>query len=79
VIVTLLLFGSWAEALGGSETSLELREGATAAEALGSLTALAGTARLPRPALAVNRRHASPDTVLREGDEVAVIPPVAGG
>ena len=31
------------------------------------------------PPAAVNREYAGPDTVLREGDEVAFLPPVAGG
>ena len=30
-------------------------------------------------AVAVNREFASPDTPLQDGDEVAFIPPVAGG
>ncbi|MYJ67599.1 MAG: MoaD/ThiS family protein [Gemmatimonadetes bacterium] len=32
-----------------------------------------------RAAVAVNRSYANGDTVLSEGDEVALIPPVAGG
>lgn len=31
------------------------------------------------PMTAVNESYASPDTVLRDGDELAFIPPVAGG
>jgi molybdopterin converting factor small subunit len=31
------------------------------------------------PPAAVNQRYAEPSTVLREGDEVAFLPPVAGG
>jgi molybdopterin converting factor small subunit len=41
---------------------------------------LPGGARLPeRPLVAVNRRHARLDAVLVEGDEVALLPPMAGG
>ncbi|MGZ8832865.1 MAG: MoaD/ThiS family protein [Thermoanaerobaculia bacterium] len=29
--------------------------------------------------IAVNETYAGPDTVLRDGDELAFIPPVAGG
>ena len=29
--------------------------------------------------MAVNREYASADTVLHEGDEVALLPPVSGG
>ncbi len=31
------------------------------------------------PMTAINEEYASPDTVLREGDELAFIPPVSGG
>jgi molybdopterin converting factor subunit 1 len=31
------------------------------------------------PMTAINETYASPDTVLRDGDELAFIPPVAGG
>lgn len=31
------------------------------------------------PMVAINERYARPDTLLREGDELAFIPPVAGG
>ena len=33
----------------------------------------------PIPAVAVNHRHARYDRVIAPGDEVAIIPPVAGG
>jgi molybdopterin synthase sulfur carrier subunit len=29
--------------------------------------------------VAVNRRYAAPDTLLQDGDEVALFPPVSGG
>ncbi len=35
--------------------------------------------RLPHYRIAVNTEYANLDTVLREGDEVAIIPPVSGG
>jgi molybdopterin converting factor subunit 1 len=31
------------------------------------------------PMIAVNETYAAPETVLRDGDELAFIPPVAGG
>ena len=34
---------------------------------------------LPRIAYAVNQEYRSKDTVLRDGDEIALIPPVSGG
>lgn len=69
----------YAEALGG-ELLLELPPGATAADALAAVRRRPGTERLPPgPLIAVNQRYAKPETALQDGDEVALIPPVAGG
>ncbi len=78
--VTVRLFASYAEAFGREAIALELPPGATAADALAALLARPGGDRLPpRPMLAVNQRYARAEAVLSEGDEVALIPPVAGG
>jgi len=78
--IRLLLFASYAEAAGREEAALALPAGATAADALAAVRREAWAARLPpQPALAVNRRYAAPGTALADGDEVALIPPVAGG
>lgn len=70
----------YAESFGKSELVLDLPEGATAGAALAALARDPAAARLPaRPLLAVNQRYAPADQALRDGDEVAVIPPVAGG
>ena len=71
-------FASWSDAFG-PEVVVDLPPGATVADLLRVLSARPEAARLPSPAIAVNRRYARPETVLRAGDEVAVIPPVAGG
>ena len=34
---------------------------------------------LPSLAVAVNQHYAVPETVLKQGDEVALLPPVSGG
>jgi molybdopterin converting factor subunit 1 len=75
------LFASWSDALG-QEAEVELPEGARVADLLATLTerAKAKTIKpLPRPLVAVNQRYAKPDAVLSAGDELAIIPPVAGG
>jgi len=80
VKIRLRLFASYAEAFGRGELSLDLPAGATAADALADLRARPGAERLPpSPMIAVNQRYARPDTALAEGDELALIPPVAGG
>lgn len=78
--VTVLLFASYADALGRPSLELALPSGATVGDAVLGLTSLPGADRLPPgPLVAVNQRYASPDQVLQPGDEIAVIPPVAGG
>ena len=78
--LTVLLFASYADALGGPSVRLSLDDGATVADLLGRLAELPGAERLPpAPMVAVNQRYARPADVLAAGDEVAIIPPVAGG
>ena len=75
------LFASQRESVGLSAISADVPEGSTAASALSSLaqkyTDLAAAS--DSIAFAVNREHASPETPLKEGDELALLPPVAGG
>ena len=78
--VTVLLFASYADLLGTNQLELVLPIGATTDDALDQLQALPGASRLPKhPLIAVNERYARRDHVLAAGDEVAIIPPVAGG
>jgi len=78
--VTVLLFASYAEALGKSAVDVDVGAGATVSDLLGRLREMPGAHRLPpAPLVAVNEEYASRDRVLVAGDEVAVIPPVAGG
>lgn len=79
--VTLLYFAAARERAGTSSETLDLRDGATAAEALAAacerhpaLQAVAGKLRL-----AVDQDFSPPDRKLRDGSEVALIPPVSGG
>jgi len=78
--VTVLLFASYADALGQSSMELALSPGATVREVLGRLSSLPGAAAIPpSPLVAVNQEYARYDQPLEGGDEVAIIPPVAGG
>lgn len=78
--ISVLLFASYADALGRPAVELELPEGATVGDLVASLRAGAGAGRLPaRPLVAVNQAYARWDQAIRPTDEVAVIPPVAGG
>jgi len=78
--VTALLFATYADALQRDSVELALPNGATVRDALDRLRELPGGGLLPpSPLVAVNLDYARPDATLRQGDELAVIPPVAGG
>jgi molybdopterin converting factor subunit 1 len=77
--VTVLLFASYAEQLGKNSMTLELPEGARVDEALSRIQQAAAGRLPPRPLVAVNQSYANGSDILRAGDELAVIPPVAGG
>ncbi|MBX6331246.1 MAG: MoaD/ThiS family protein [Gemmatimonadaceae bacterium] len=78
--VTALLFASYADALGRSSVSLTLPPGATVSDALDRLRELPGGSALPpSPLVAINLAFARTNVELSPGDELAVIPPVAGG
>ena len=78
--VTVLLFASYADALGTRSLSLDVAAGTTVRDVVAHVRALPGADRLPsQPLVAVNEAYAKIDRVLGAGDEVAIIPPVAGG
>ena len=78
--VTVLLFASYADAFGTPSLSVELPPGATVADLLEEIGRRPGAAALPAtPLVAVNQRYAAASAPVRSGDEVALIPPVAGG
>jgi molybdopterin converting factor subunit 1 len=79
--VRLLYFAVLRDIAGRDQDELALPEGTTASDVWQTLrTTYAKLADyLQPPMLAINESYASPDTVLREGDELAFIPPVAGG
>jgi molybdopterin converting factor small subunit len=80
VRIKVLLFARFAELLGSSELDLELTSPATVRTVLDSLRGRSGGAQLPpSPLVARNLVHAQLDTALEDGDEVAVLPPLAGG
>ncbi len=78
MVANVLLFASWADALGPS-VRLELPDDATVRQLLEAVLARAAGRSLPKPLVAVNHRYARLELRLRVGDEIAIIPPVAGG
>ena len=78
--VTVRLFASYAEILGRSQLELTMPDGATVGDVVRSVNDLPGGRSLPpAPLVAVNYTYASSARPLMNGDEIAIIPPVAGG
>jgi molybdopterin converting factor small subunit len=78
--VTALLFASYADALGADSIALDLSAGATIDDAIAELRSKPGGKVLPgTPLVALNLVYADGGRLLSDGDELAVIPPVAGG
>jgi len=79
--VRLLFFAVLRDIAGVDRRELSLPDGTTARQVWESLRAeFAKLADFAQPPMtAVNESYADPDVVLREGDELAFIPPVAGG
>lgn len=79
--IRVLLFGQLKDLIGQNEDSLELQPNSLLSEVLNHYAR-----RFPRfeslassIACSVNQEYASTTTVLREGDEVGLLPPVSGG
>ncbi len=78
---TVKLFASLREMVGRSELDWELDDGATVETLVAHLekTWPGLKESAVHTWIAVNRQYASLDTMLQDGDEVALFPPVSGG
>jgi MoaE-MoaD fusion protein len=79
--VHVLFFGVLKDLVGKVSDSVDLDEGMSVSDVLSH-----SVLRYPRIkgsldsiALAVNQEYAGPETILKDGDEVALLPPVSGG
>jgi molybdopterin converting factor subunit 1 len=81
VKLRVLYFGIVRERLGVGDESIACRDGATVGDLLAELAASRDILALGAGSLrvAVNREYVDSAHVLADGDEVAIIPPVAGG
>lgn len=78
--VRVLFFGVYREMANGRERPVRLPTGSRVADLVATLRELPEFDWLPeRPVVAINRAYAETGSALAEGDEVALIPPVAGG
>lgn len=81
MFVTVRLFARLREIVGGRDARLELPEGATAGDVWRMLTGRYPEldAYTPSVSCAINEEYARLTDTLRDGDEVAFLPPVSGG
>jgi molybdopterin converting factor subunit 1 len=79
--IELLHFASFRDAVGRDRETREVADGTRVRELWASLSReIPLFGRFPAaPPAAVNREYVPAETVLRDGDEVAFLPPVAGG
>ena len=79
-VVTVQLFASYADLVGSSTLDVPLRQGDTVSDLLDTIRSLPAASALPPISrVAVNRTFAGENTLLNSTDEIAIIPPVAGG
>jgi molybdopterin converting factor small subunit len=79
-MLPVLLFASYADAFGAPHVHVEVRAPCRVSDVVSALRALPGGRVLPvQPLVAVNHEWVSAEHPVRLGDEVAIIPPVAGG
>jgi molybdopterin converting factor subunit 1 len=79
--VRVLYFGVLKDVMGLGRTELDLSDGTSVADLL---VLLRGAGKAVGPvwdsiAVAVNQEYARAGDVLKDGDEVALLPPVSGG
>ena len=73
-------FGTFQEAAGTKESRMDVAPGTSAEAAYRELLkTFPAKARLPKILFAVNQEFVKGGQVLRPGDELALIPPIAGG
>ncbi|HUO83709.1 MAG TPA: molybdopterin converting factor subunit 1 [Thermoanaerobaculia bacterium] len=79
--VSLLLFAALRDVVGTDRQELDLVAGSSARDLWERLRQAHPELERYRtaPMIAVNQSYVPPETALQDGDEVALIPPVAGG
>jgi molybdopterin converting factor small subunit len=78
--VTVLVFAAYAESLGADALTVDVPERATVGDVVAAVRQRPGGDRIPpTPLVARNQRYAALSDVVSASDELALIPPVAGG
>ena len=80
MILEILTFGIARDIIGSSVFSIEMTEGTSVDDLKRQiLTLYPRFIALSSLMIAVNAEYGNDETLLREGDEIALIPPVSGG
>jgi molybdopterin converting factor subunit 1 len=77
--VTVLYFGVLKDVMGRRSAVMDVAEGASVGELLALHRGTGRAAVWDSIAVAVNQEYARAEDVLKDGDEVALLPPVSGG
>jgi molybdopterin converting factor subunit 1 len=77
--IRVLYFGVLKDVMGQSSAMMELVEGASVADLLALHRGSGKASVWDSIAVAVNQEYARAEDVLKDGDEVALLPPVSGG
>ena len=78
--VTVLFFAVFRDFAGTDQAEFELPQGSSVAQLIEAVSDHLGADSVPsNVAVAVNQEYVPHSTTLEDGDEVALIPPVAGG
>jgi len=79
--ISVRFFARYAELAGCTSSAVNVETPATVADVIERVREVfPGTKDLPpKPLAALNQRHVRLDALVREGDEVALLPPLAGG
>ena len=78
--VRVLLFASYAESMGAETLDVMVSSPATVGGVVEQLRGLPGGRLLPpKPLCARNLAHADAAEPVADGDEIAILPPLAGG
>lgn len=80
-MIRLRFLAHYAELVGREEMELDIAQPATVGDLVRRVKdQLPSASQLPdHPLAAVNLRHVRLDAAVRDGDEVALLPPLAGG
>jgi molybdopterin converting factor subunit 1 len=79
ICVRVRLFASYREAAGTGQLEVPLSAGARVSDLVELLAARVPSLSAAPAMVAVNQEYVRPDFEVRDGDEVALIPPVSGG